>query len=225
MRFKFLFGIIATLTFVMGIPVFLNMFLSPSGGYREPTSHEQTLIDQAGVENNVVIVEGLNFWGTSVAGYVNMFEFNDTVYMRPFGDKITDENVWMSKLIHETAHVFQKDTVSSVNGFGWGYIFGLMNLNSTSENIYVGEDYHFGLVSFAGLERNADCMSVILASDKIQSIALTYTGEYEDCDSKNVVLAKSVIEGQNLTFDEINAAASNVDGFSNGSRTARSFEK
>ena len=225
MRFKFLFGLIVSLTFIMGIPLFLNILIAPSGEYREPTSEEQNLITQAGVDNNVVIVENLHFWGTPIAGYVNMFEFNDTVYMRPFGDKIKDETVWMSKLIHETAHVYQKDTVSSENGFGWGYIFGLMNLNSISEDIYVGEDYNFGLVSFAGLERNADCMSVILGSDKIKGINLTYTGEYEDCDSKNVVLAENIIQGNSLTSAEINESASNVEGFSNANRTARSFEK
>lgn len=225
MKFKIAFWAVIVLTFVMGIPVFLNVVLAPSGNYREPTSQEQALIDQAGVKNNVTIVEDLNLWGTSIAGYVNMFEFDDTVYMRPFGDVITSENVWMSKLVHETAHDYQRTAVVNENGNGWGYIAGLLTLNSVSEHFYVGEDYEFGLVSFSGLERNADCMTMVLAAGNLNSITLTYTGEYEDCDANNVTLAQSVIAGESLINEEVIVASSENKGFSNPSRTVGSFQK
>lgn len=68
-------------------------------------------------------------------------------------------------------------------------------------------------------------MTMLLAADNLNSITLTYTGEYEDCDANNVTLAQSVIAGESLTNEQVIVASSENKGFSNPSRTVGSFQK
>ena len=167
------------------------------------TQVAEQLLENRGVDVSGLTIEpteDLALYGQPVIVYVNMFSQDDTISILPFAG--TQENSFASRkgmyadyVTHEYGHILQKRLIEEVApGGGWAHTAKVLELNAVlaDHSPAPTEDRHSQAVGFAGLETNADCITVALRGAAGRS---AYLGDTAICDAEAIATALSVIEG------------------------------
>ena len=187
---------------LIAFPVATSAVASPVGF--QNSSDELRAIESLGYagivdpEVTFVTVDDLHVLGSKATGYVNVFDENDVIYLRPFSSREFNESrsYWNAIVIHEYGHILQKRLVESITDNPYERYSELVKLNAILSDgapaIPNEEEDGERVVIFSGLETNADCILMVLRG----SLRSGYIDAIDGCELRPSAIAASIIDGE-----------------------------
>lgn len=196
----YLTAVTALIVSLVVIPATTGAAAAPAGprSHTDATVATQILRDH-GISDprlTVVTIEGMTgVDGRAAAGYVNLFERADVIYMRPYdrGDRAR----YADNLLHEYGHVLQKRLMIERSPLGWyqrpATLDGLDGALTRMSPLIVRRPAGAMPLDRPGLEANADCIGTLLSGTKLYATGYVTAGS---CDSRALRAASDVIAGR-----------------------------
>lgn len=191
---------------IICLPSILSGTLTPSGTIIETPAEAAAVLEANGIHNpdlQIVTQQNLQIiTGVHPTGYVNMLSSEEIIYIQDFGDELPE--YYSAAVLHEYAHIIQKNLVASYSSNSYESYVKLIELNALlSENTPALNPIHDDLETptvFIGLETNADCIAALLPS---QLYIFSYVDNITGCSPHDLATAKSIMEGEWPTPENI----------------------